>query len=303
MTTPLPWLERVPTYKDQVSKMAETEANTYGFLGYPLLQAADILAYKATLVPVGEDQAPHVELARDIARRFNHLHGGSDDAEVDAALARCDESARTTFAARRDAWVRLGDAAALAEGERWLAQAADAGTLQAADVQVLAGALRGAARQVLPAPRAVFTEASRLAGLDGEKMSKSLDNGIAMREQPAEVHAKLRRMPTDPQRVQRNDPGEPERCPVWSLHRVSTPADQQPGIAQACRTAQIGCVDCKRVLGDAIVQMQQPWHERAEALLAQPRQVEWIVENGTERARTIARQTLREVRPLMGLGY
>ena len=233
MHTPLSWLERTPAYKDLQSRLPDRELATFGFLGYPLLQAADILIYQASLVPVGEDQAPHVEITREVARRFNH---------------------------------RTGTA-------------------------------------LLSEPQALFTETAKLPGLDGEKMSKSYGNTIAMRDTPEVVADKVRRMPTDPQRARRGDPGEPERCPVWQFHRVYSDADTQTWAAQGCRSAGIGCLDCKQPLIDAIIREQQPWHERAEAWLSQPKQLQWVVELGTERARTVARQTLKDVREAMGLAY
>jgi tryptophanyl-tRNA synthetase len=235
MGTPLSWLERVPTYKHQIASQPTRDLATYGFLGYPLLQAADILIYRANFVPVGEDQAAHVEVTREVARRFNHLYG------------------------------------------------------------------RGEA--VLPEPAALFTETARLPGLDGEKMSKSADNTISMREPPEVVEQKVRRMPTDPQRVRRGDPGDPDRCPVWPFHQLYSSAETQAWARAGCTSAGIGCLDCKQPVIEAIQREQQPWHERAEAYLANPKQVHWIVEMGTERARTIARQTMKDVREAMGLNY
>jgi tryptophanyl-tRNA synthetase len=235
MGTPLSWLERVPTYKDLIASAAGRDLATFGFLGYPLLQAADILIYKAAFVPVGDDQAPHVEITREVARRFNHLYG---------------------------------------HGEA-----------------------------VLPEPATLLTETSRLPGLDGAKMSKSADNAIAMREEPVEVERKVRRMQTDPDRVRRTDKGDPNRCPVWQFHRVYSDAHTQAWVTKGCTTAGIGCLECKQPVIDAIVREQQPWRERAEAYLSNPKQVQWIVEVGTERARGVARATMREVRAAMGLTY
>jgi tryptophanyl-tRNA synthetase len=235
MGTPLAWLERVPTYKDQIKSLTGRDLATYGFLGYPLLQAADILIYKAAFVPVGEDQAPHVEITREVARRFNHLYGSG--------------------------------------------------------------------KAVLPEPATLLTETSKLPGLDGAKMSKSLGNDIAMRDAPADVERKVRRMQTDPARVHRSDTGNPERCPVWPFHRVYSDADTQAWVVKGCTTAGIGCLECKQPVIDAIAREQQPWRERAEAYLTNPKHVHWIVEVGTERARTVARQTMREVRAAMGLVY
>ncbi|OYT87405.1 MAG: tryptophan--tRNA ligase [Burkholderiales bacterium PBB6] len=237
MHTPLSWLERTPSYKDRIARLGEGESPTFGFLGYPLLQAADILIYRAQHVPVGEDQAPHVEITREVARRFNHLHGA------------------------------------------------------------------GRTEPVLIEPQVLLTDTARLPGLDGEKMSKSLGNTIAMRDEPEAVATKVRKMPTDPQRVRREDAGEPTRCPVWALHAVYTPEATRDTLAADCRQARTGCLDCKQPLIDAIVREQQPWRERAERYLANPKQVQWIVELGTERARTVARQTMKDVREAIGLAY
>jgi tryptophanyl-tRNA synthetase len=301
MGTPLGWLERVPTYKDQIQQLKDRDLATYGFLGYPLLQAADILIYEATYVPVGEDQDSHVELTREVARRFNHLYGRSPrfEAEVGAALARLAPADRARYEGLRKAFVQAGDQAALAQAEA-LVRAAG---LDAEEVDLLLGHARGSGRTVLPEPQALHTEVTRLTGLDGQKMSKSYGNAIEMREEPAQVEAKLRRMPTDPQRVRRSDAGEPARCPVWPLHQVYSDAATQAWAAQGCRTAGIGCLDCKQPVIDAVLREQQPWRERAEAWLANPKHVHWIVEMGTERARTVARQTMKDVREAMGLSY
>jgi len=238
MSTPSAWLERIPSYKDQVEKNRATpnsEGATYGFLGYPLLQAADILIYKAGFVPVGEDQTAHVEVTREVARRFNRIY--SPDAPI------------------------------------------------------------------LPEPQELLTETARLPGLDGQKMSKSANNAIAMRDAPEVVDEKIRTMPTDPQRVRRSDAGEPTRCPVWPLHQLYSDAATRDWAAEGCRTAGIGCLDCKKPLIEAIQKEQAPWRERANEYLANPKQVQWIVEVGTERARAVARKTLREVRTAIGLAY
>jgi tryptophanyl-tRNA synthetase len=301
MGTPLGWLERVPTYKDQIQQLKDRDLATYGFLGYPLLQAADILIYEATYVPVGEDQDSHVELTREVARRFNHLYGRPPrfEADVAAALARLAPEARAAYEQRRKAFVQDGDQAALAQAED-LVRAAG---LAAGEVDVLLGHAKGSGRTVLTEPQALHTEVTRLPGLDGQKMSKSYGNAIEMREEPAQVEAKIRRMPTDPQRVRRSDAGDPARCPVWPLHQVYSDAATQEWAAGGCRSAGIGCLDCKQPVIDAVLREQQPWRERAEAWLTNPKHVHWIVEMGTERARTVARQTMKTVREAMGLSY
>jgi tryptophanyl-tRNA synthetase len=303
MGTPLGWLERVPTYKDQIEKLKDRDLATYGFLGYPLLQAADILIYKAAFVPVGEDQASHVELTREVARRFNHLYGRGSrfDAQVAAALAKLGKDDTRYYEKQRKAYGQDGSAEALAKGEAIVRKAAV--VLSAEEIEMLLGHLKGSGRIVLPEPQALHTEVTKLPGLDGAKMSKSYGNAIAMREEPAEVERKVRRMPTDPARVRREDPGNPEKCPVWQFHQVYSDAATKEWVWKGCTTAGIGCLECKQPVIDAILREQQPWRERAEAYLANPKQVHWIVEMGTERARTVARQTMKDVREAMGLAY
>jgi tryptophanyl-tRNA synthetase len=306
MGTPLGWLERVPTYKDQIDKLKDRDLATYGFLGYPLLQAADILIYRAAFVPVGEDQASHVELTREVARRFNHLYGRAADfeAQVAKALAKLGKDDARYFDKQRKAFGETGSDEAAAKGEALLKRcAASIAGWTEQDSELLLGHLRGAGKSILTEPRALHTEVTKLPGLDGAKMSKSYGNAIAMREEPAEVERKIRRMPTDPARVHRSDPGDPEKCPVWQFHKVYSDAERQAWVVKGCTTAGIGCLECKQPVIDAIVAEQQPWRERAEKYLSNPKQVQWIVENGTERARTVAKQTMRDVREAMGLNY
>jgi tryptophanyl-tRNA synthetase len=305
MGTPLSWLERMPTYKDQMEKLAGRDLATYGFLGYPLLQAADILIYKANFVPVGEDQAPHVEITREVARRFNHLYGRASDfdAQVAAALLKLGKDDSRYLDKQRKAFQQDGSAEAQAKGEALIRRAAAAATINADEVELLRGHLRGSGRSVLIEPAVLLTETSKLPGLDGEKMSKSYGNTIAMREEPAVVEQKIRKMPTDPQRVRRTDSGDPERCPVWQFHQVYSDQPTRDWVVEGCKTAAIGCLDCKQPVIESILREQQPWRERAQELLANPKQVHWIVEMGTERARTVARQTMKDVRSAMGLDY
>ncbi len=306
MGTPLGWLERVPTYKDQIEKLKDRDLATYGFLGYPLLQAADILIYKAAWVPVGEDQSSHVELTREVARRFNHLYGRASDhvARVAAALARLPKDDQRYYEKQRKAFGETGSADALAKGEGLLRKAA-AGVegWSDDDTELLLGHLKGSGKAILAEPQALHTEVLRLPGLDGSKMSKSYGNAILMREEPAEVTKKVRGMTTDPARVRRSDPGDPEKCPVWQFHKIYSSAETQDWVVKGCKSAGIGCLDCKQPVIDAILAQQQPWRERAEQYLANPKQVHWIVEMGTERARTVARQTMKDVREAMGLAY
>ena len=302
MGTPLGWLERVPTYKDQIEKLKDRDLATYGFLGYPLLQAADILIYKAAFVPVGEDQSSHVELTREVARRFNHLYGRESNFEelAKAVVKKLGKDGAKAFENARKAFQQDGSDDALARA-RSLIEAC--GALSAMDRERLDGYLRGTGKSILHEPQALHTEVKKLPGLDGAKMSKSYGNAIAMREEPAEVERKIKRMPTDPARVRREDPGDPEKCPVWQLHKVYSDASTQEWVVNGCTTAGIGCLECKQPVIEAIKREQAPWRERAEAYLANPKQVHWIVEVGTERARTVARETMREVRSAMGLSY
>ncbi len=306
MGTPLGWLERVPTYKDQMEKLKDRDLATYGFLGYPLLQAADILIYKAAFVPVGEDQSSHVELTREVARRFNNLYGRGKalDLQLAAAQAKLPKDDARYFEKQRKAYGETGSAEALAKGEGMVAKAAAgvAGWLPE-DSELLLGHLKGSGKSVLTEPQALHTEVTKLPGLDGAKMSKSYGNGVFMREAPADVTKKIRGMATDPARGRRTDPGDPAKCPVFQFHKVYSDAATQEWAAAGCKSASIGCLDCKQPVIDAVIKQQTPWRERAETYLANPKQVHWIVEMGTERARTVARQTMKDVRGAMGLSY
>ena len=306
MGTPLGWLERVPTYKDQIEKLKDRDLATYGFLGYPLLQAADILIYRANFVPVGEDQSSHVELTREVARRFNNLYGRgqSFQAKAAAALAKLPKDDARYYERQRKAYGESGSAEALSKGESLLARAAStvAGWSDD-DGELLRGHLKGSGKSILVEPQALHTEVLRLPGTDGIKMSKSYGNAVLMRDEPAEVTKKIRGMVTDPARVRRTDPGTPEKCPVWQFHKVYSDAATQDWVVAGCTSAGIGCLDCKQPVIDAIVREQVPWRDRAERYLANPKQVHWIVEMGTERARTVARQTMKDVRAAVGLNY
>ncbi len=300
MHTPLGWLERVPTYKDQQEKLSDKDLSTYGFLGYPLMQAADILIYRAAYVPVGEDQVPHVELTREVARRFNHLYGrepGFED-KVQAALKKLGGKAAKQFAEARTRYQEQGETEGLEVVRALIAQA---GSINAADRERLLGALEGSRKQILVEPRALLTEASRLPGLDGQKMSKSYGNAIALREDPESIRKKVRTMPTDPARVRRTDPGNPERCPVWQFHLVYSDENTRAWVTQGCTTAGIGCLDCKAPVAEAIIRELEPMRERAQPYLDNPRLVHDILADGCDRARVVARETMRDVREAMGL--
>ena len=302
MGTPLGWLERVPTYKDQQEKLKDKDLSTYGFLGYPLLQAADILIYKAKWVPVGEDQASHVELTREAARRFNHLYGREPQFEekVQAALARLPKDSAKRLEKTRKAFQEAGDSNALEGALQFLSNSAD---LEVADRDRLMAYLKGTGQQILVEPQVLLTEASRLPGLDGAKMSKSYGNAIAIREEKASIEQKVRRMPTDPARVKRSDPGDPARCPVWSFHQVYSDEPTRNWVEKGCKNAGIGCLECKQPVIDGILREQQPMLERAEQFITKPSVVRDIVHNGTLKARAVAQETMNDVRTAMGLTY
>jgi len=302
MGTPLSWLERVPTYKDQMEKLKDKDLTTYGFLGYPLLQAADILIYKAKHVPVGEDQASHVELTRETARRFNHLYGREPnfDALVQDCLAKLPKDSVKRFEKSRKQFQETGDAKALEGAMGFLKTAPE---LSDSDRERLEGYFKGTGKAVLTEPHALLTEASKLPGLDGAKMSKSYNNTIAMREDKAHIETKVRRMPTDPARVKRTDAGNPDRCPVWQFHLVYSPPTTQTWVKTECTQAGIGCLECKQPIIDAILAEQAPMLARAEPFVSNPRLVRDIVDAGTQRARATAQETMREVREAMGLNY
>ena len=302
MGTPLSWLERVPTYKDQMEKLKDKDLTTYGFLGYPLLQAADILIYKAKHVPVGEDQASHVELTRETARRFNHLYGREPnfDALVQDCLAKLPKDSVKRFEKSRKQFQETGDAKALEGAMGYLKTAPE---LSDSDRERLEGYFKGTGKAVLTEPHALLTEASKLPGLDGAKMSKSYNNTIAMREDKAHIETKVRRMPTDPARVKRTDAGNPDRCPVWQFQLVYSPPTTQTWVKTECTRAGIGCLECKQPIIDAIVAEQAPMLARAEPFVSNPRLVRDIVDAGTQRARATAQETMREVREAMGLNY
>ncbi len=302
MGTPLGWLERVPTYKDQQEKLADRDLATYGFLGYPLLQSADILMYRASWVPVGEDQVPHIELTREVARRFNHLYGREAGFEAKAreSVKKLGGKGGKLYLELRTRFQEQGDEAAAQQGRELLAGAASLGQ---ADRERLVGFLEGSSRRILSEPQALLTEASRLPGLDGQKMSKSYGNALAMRDDPVSVTKKIRTMPTDPARVRRTDPGEPERCPVWQLHQVYSSEATREWAATGCRSAGIGCLECKQPVIDAVLREQAVFHERAQPYLDDPTLVRAIMADGCDKARVLARETMGDVREAMGLAY
>jgi len=302
MITPLGWLLRVPSFKDQQQKLKDRDLATYGFLGYPLLQSADILMYRATGVPVGEDQVPHVELTREIARRFNHVFGrdASFEEKANEALSRLGKKAAKAYSKARVQWLQEGNTEA-----RESASAAIAGSanISSEDRERLSGFLDGGGRVILPEPEALLTPAAKMPGLDGQKMSKSYNNTIQMRDDPERVSARLMSMPTDPARQRRNDPGDPEKCPVWDLHQVYTESEKRAELAEGCKSAGIGCIDCKKPLLDALLEEQAVLRERAAPFEKNPARAREVIETGCARAREVAEETLDEVRTAVGTLY
>ena len=300
MITPLGWLERVPSYKDQQAKLREKDLATYGFLGYPLLQAADILIYRAGQVPVGADQVAHVELTREVARRFNFIYGrepGYEEA-AEAAVKKMSKKAQRLYNDLRKAYLERGDEESL---ERARALLAEQQNLSIGDRERLFGYLEGGGKLILPEPDALLTETPKVPGLDGEKMSKSYGNTISLREAPEEVEQKIRTMKTDPARVRRNDPGDPANCPVWGLHELYSDDSTKRWVVDGCKRAGIGCLDCKKPLIDSIRSEQSGMRDRARRYEEQPELVKAILNEGVEHARDVARDTLEEVRAVMGL--
>ncbi|MEO8739867.1 MAG: tryptophan--tRNA ligase [Casimicrobiaceae bacterium] len=302
MIAPVGWLERVPTYKDQQEKLSDRDLTTYGFLGYPVMQAADILIYRANMVPVGEDQVSHLELVRELARRFNHIYGrepGFED-NAKAAIKKLGTRRAKRYDQLRTAFQEQGDEAALQAARAMLDEAQN---LALGDRERLFGYLEGSRRVILPEPQPLLTENPRVPGLDGTKMSKSYDNAIFLREDPASVTQKIRTMQTDPARVRRSDPGNPANCPVWPLHQIYSDQATRDWVQKGCTTAGIGCLECKQPVIDAIIREQQPILERAQKYLDDPSLVRAIVADGCERARKLAEETMKDVREAMGLGY
>ena len=302
MFTPLGWLERIPTYKDQQEKLGEKDLSTYGFLGYPLLQSADILIYRANLVPVGEDQVPHIEFTREIARRFNHLYGREPGFEqkAEAAAKKLGNKKARLYDELRTRYQEQGDDEAL-EAARALLN--EQQSLSMGDRERLFGYLEGSGKMILTEPQALLTVASRLPGLDGQKMSKSYHNTIALRDAPEDVSKKIRTMPTDPARVRRTDAGTPEKCPVWALHQVYSDDAVRQWVHDSCSQAKIGCLECKQPVVDAVLAELAPMQERAAYYHETPSLIRNLIDDGCEKARELARDTMRDVRQAMGLHF
>ena len=302
MITPLGWLERVPSYKDQQERLKERDLATYGFLGYPLLQSADILIYKASQVPVGEDQVAHVELTREVARRFNHLFGREPGFEqkVEKAINKMGKKNAKMYRHLRRKYQEKGDLSALDVARALLESQQN---ISIGDRERLFGYLEGSGKIILPEPQVLLTQAPKMPGLDGQKMSKSYGNTITLREEPKNIEKKLRTMPTDPARVRRTDPGDPNKCPVWQLHQVYSNEEVQSWVEQGCRSASIGCLECKQPVIDAVLSELEPIRERAKEYEDDPAAVRGIIAEGNEAARDIARDTLEDVRKAIGLAY
>jgi len=302
MMTPLGWLERVPTYKDQQEKLTHKDLTTYGFLGYPLLQAADILIYRADKVPVGEDQVPHIEFTREIARRFNHLYGreiGFED-KAKEAVKKLGSKRAKLYEELRTRFQEKGEADALEQAHAVLDEAQ---SLSHGDRERLFGYLEGSGKMILAEPGALLTAASRMPGLDGQKMSKSYGNTIAMREDEESIRKKIKTMQTDPQRVRRTDPGDPDKCPVWQFHLIYSNEEVKSWVQQGCRSAGIGCIECKQPVIESVLKEQEPMRERARMYEEDPQLVKNIIADGCEKARKLAQETMRDVREAIGLDY
>ena len=302
MMTPLGWLERVPTYKDQQEKLSEKDLSTYGFLGYPLLQSADILIYRANRVPVGEDQAPHIEFTREICRRFNHIYGkeAGFEEKAQAAIKKLGSKKSRLYIELRTRYQEQGDEHALAEAKSLLEEQQN---LNMGDQERLYGYLEGGGKMILCEPETLLTKASRMPGLDGQKMSKSYNNTISLREDADSVRKKIRTMPTDPARVRRTDPGNPDVCPVWQFHLVYSDDEIRNWVQQGCRSASIGCLDCKSPVIDKVLAEQEPMHDRARMYEEDPVLVRNIIADGCEKANQLAEETMRDIRTAMGLNY
>lgn len=302
MITPLGWLERVPTYKDQQEKLHGKDLATYGFLGYPLLQSADVLLYGASYVPVGEDQVPHIELVREVARRFNHLYGREPNFEalVNDAIKKMGKKNSRLYTDLRTSYQQEGCHESLSTARALIV---DQPNLSNGEKERLSGYLDGSGRIILTEPHPLLTEHAKIPGLDGQKMSKSYGNAISLRESSESVEKKVLTMPTDPARVKRTDPGEPEKCPVWAFHKVYSDDTTKQWVQNGCRSAGIGCIDCKRPIIDSINQELKPIQMAIKEYEEDMGAVKRIVAEGSEQARVEANKTLTEVREAMGLDY
>ncbi len=302
MITPLGWLERVSTYKDQIEKLAHKDLDTYGFLGYPLLQSSDILLYNSKFVPVGEDQISHIEITREIARRFNYLYGREDGFEEKAReiIKKLGVKKAELYSELLIKFQQNGDNEAL-EKARFLLH--DVVNLSLGEKERLFAFLENKSRVILIEPQALVTETSKLPGLDGQKMSKSYNNSIYLREDPDSINKKIRGMQTDPARVRRIDAGNPEKCPVWYLHKIYSDNNTKEWVQNGCVSAGIGCLECKQPLIDAICQEQKIFTEKALPYLDDYNLVKNILADGAEKASEVASATIAEVKQAMNMNY
>jgi tryptophanyl-tRNA synthetase len=292
----------VPSYKDQQAQLADRDLSTYGFLGYPLLQSADILLYRAQFVPVGEDQVAHVEVTREVARRFNHIYGREPEFEikVEKAIKSLGSRNANLYRTLRKGFQEKGDAEALDRARALLEANA---RLTLADRDRLLGYLEGTGISILLEPEALLTATPKVPGLDGRKMSKSYGNTIGLREDTDSIVRKLKAMQTDPARVRRTDPGDPDKCPVWDLHKIYSGTDTQEWVQKGCRSAGIGCLECKAPLIEKVVEELSGIAKRAQEFEENPDLVRGIIAEGCERARAAARDTLEAVRQAMAMNY
>lgn len=302
MSTPLSWLERVPSYKDQQEKLKTKDLGTYGFLGYPLLQSADILIYKAGLVPVGEDQVAHIELTREVARRFNYVYGREADFEekAEAAITKMGKKQAKSYRSLRKTYQETGDLEALDKAQALLEEQQN---ITLGDRERLLGYVEGIGRIILPEPKSILTKASKMPGLDGQKMSKSYGNTISLRDTTQEIETKIKRMPTDPARIKLTDAGDPKKCPVWQLHKVYSDEQTCDWVKDGCTNAKMGCIECKQPVIDAIKNELEPMQERIVKYQADPELIKQIIHEGSEKARSVAQETMIEVREAMGINY
>ncbi len=302
MSTPLSWLERVPSYKDQQLKLNTKDLGTYGFLGYPLLQSADILIYKAGLVPVGADQVAHVELTREVARRFNYVYGREADFEekAEAAIGKMGKKQAKSYKALRKAYQETGDGEALVRAQALLKEQQN---ITLGDRERLSGYIEGAGKIILPEPESLLTKAAKMPGLDGQKMSKSYGNTISLRDSTEEIETKIKRMPTDPARVKLSDAGNPKKCPVWQLHEIYSDEATCDWVVDGCTKAKMGCVECKQPVIKAVQAELAPMQENIAKYQADPDLIKQIIFEGSEKARNVAKETMDEVREAMGITY
>jgi tryptophanyl-tRNA synthetase len=302
MSTPISWLERVPSFKDQQEKLKTKDLSTYGFLGYPLLQSADILIYKAGLVPVGEDQVAHVEFTREVARRFNYVYGRESGFEekAESAVNKMGKKQAKLYRQLRKAYQETGDDESLVKAKALLGEQQN---ITLGDRERLLGYIEGLGKIILIEPEALLTKASKMPGLDGQKMSKSYANMISLRDKPEVVTQKIKKMPTDPARIKLSDPGDPNKCPVWQMHQIYSTKDTLDWVVEGCTQAKIGCIECKGPVIDSVITELGPIQERIAKYQSNSNLIQEIIFDGSERARSVAKNTLEEVRDVMGITY